>query len=184
LTSNHTPASGAYDLLKDMVLLNAKNVKIGDIIKVPGVGTTHIVLCELDFKQRRDSVGVYYRNEKDEVVFYERNWVGGCARGFKNLIPHYGDSVLSQSKVGEAETMVTDMRATYDIEKELIGKEPQIFLCENEDCIDCRLSWSFSDMSLLHFVWRNTLSFKLRSVLNALKLYLFGRVIAGYQIVK
>jgi len=147
LTQNHTPESYAYEVLRVMCETGGRNLKIGTDEKVVGVGTTHVAIgYHLKFRQRRPPAGVNYRNEQGEIVTFERNWAGGCGVGFNNFIPLYREAggVLSEGKVGHADSKITDMKTTLEVEIEKLSQEPTFFFCSNPTCKSCRLSWDFS----------------------------------------
>ena len=149
----HTAASGAYNVLGRMLKQGGINLKLGSEDKVPGVGTTHVALCDLGFRQRPMKLGVMHRDEDGQVRLFVRNWVGGCGRGFPRLAFLYKErgAVLAEGKVALAPAKLTDMRKTYDIEMEVIRKNPRAILCLNPDCRNCRTDWEFSDTWLWVF---------------------------------
>ena len=146
LMQNHTPDSYAYDVLRVMCEIGGRNLKLGTDEKVVGVGTTHVAIGALGFHQKRPRAGVNYRNEKGEIVTFERNWSGACEKGLINFIPLYREAgaILSEGKVGHAESKITDMRKTLDVELEILSKDPTFFFCNDPACIGCRLTWGFS----------------------------------------
>lgn len=151
LMSKHNPESYAFDVLRVMAEMGGRNLKIGTDMKVVGVGTTHVAIGLLKFHQKRPRAGVNYRNEKGEIVTFERNWSGGCAVGFNNFIQLYqaAGAILSEGKVGHAESKITDMKKTLEVELEKLSKYPTFFFCDDPACASCRLSWDFSTGSKL-----------------------------------
>ena len=133
LTLDHTPDSYAYDVLKVMAETGGKNLSIGS--NVVGVGTTHVAIGMLGLKQVIPKTGIYYYD--GEVKLFMRDWVGGCAEGFGNFM-HHGN----RGKIGNADSLLTDMRETLDIELSILKVDPTYFMCGK--CIDCRYSWEFS----------------------------------------
>ena len=131
LTLNHTPDSYAYDVLKVMAETGGKNLSIGS--KVVGVGTTHVAIGMLGLKQVIPKEGIYY----DDGKLFMRDWAGGCAEGFGNFI-HYGN----RGKIGNADSLLTDMRTTLNLELGTLKADPTYFMCGK--CINCRYSWEFS----------------------------------------
>ena len=67
LTENHTDKSEGYDLIKDMIALDGKNLTIGKT--VVGVGTTHIAIEKKGFKRQPINLGVNYINKEGEENF-------------------------------------------------------------------------------------------------------------------
>ena len=183
LMNNHCESDFAYGVLKQMLSLNGKNVKIGPEDKVPGVGTTHIVLCEIGYEQDKLAKGVYYENHKSEVVFHDVNWVGGCGYGFNNLMPLFKEkgALIGQADIGNTEVKVTSMPKTYEIEKRVLKDKPESILCNNPSCIDCRLSWEFSDSTYLKFIIEHLIQGKIKKALGAIYYKIFSRKVKGQE---
>lgn len=169
LMGNHTPDSYAYDVLRVMAEKGGKNLKIGKDSKVVGVGTTHVAIGLLGFKQKRKPLGTNYRNKKGEIVTFKLNWPGGCSEGFNNFLPLYkeGGSILAEGKIGNAETKTTSMKRTLEIEMEKLSEDPTFFFCKNPACVGCRLTWEFSS--------GNIFSVNFHRLLNKFKPLLFKR---------
>lgn len=147
LMLNHTPNSYAYDVLKRMSYMGGKNLKIGPDHKVVGVGTTHVAIGILGFYQRRPAAGVYYKDENGSIRLFKRNWSGICDKGLINFIPLYRErgAILSEAYVGKAESKITDMQKTLEIEIEQLRKDPTFFFCNDPTCDGCRLTWTCSE---------------------------------------
>jgi len=152
LTQGHTPDSYAYDVLRIMAENSGRNLKLGTDKKVVGVGTTHVAIGSLGFRQKLPRTGVNYLSEKGEIVTFERNWAGICAKGLINFIPLYRDAgaILSEGKVGEAESKITDMKSTLEVELQQLSHDPTFFFCNDPVCEGCRLTWEFSSGSKPH----------------------------------
>ena len=134
LTLNHTPDSYAYDVLKVMAETGGKNLSIGS--SVVGVGTTHVAIGMLGLKQVIPKDGIHYI-ENGEVKLFMRDWDGGCAEGFGNF-KHDGN----RGKIGNADSLLTDMKKTLGLELKILKADPTFFMCDK--CINCRYSWEFS----------------------------------------
>ena len=126
-----------------------RNLKIGSDEKVVGVGTTHVAIGQMGFKQKRPRFGINYRNERGEIETFERNWAGGCGVGFNNFIPLYRKHgcIINEGYIGRAPSKITDMAKTLQLELDILKDNPEFFLCDNPACADCRLGWEFSDGS-------------------------------------
>jgi aminoglycoside 3-N-acetyltransferase len=146
LMEAHTAESYAYDVLRVMAGIGGRNLKIGTDEKVVGVGTTHVAIGLMGFKQKRKRMGINYRTPSGEVATFERNWSGGCGVGFNNFIPLYRErgAIISEGKVGLADSKITDMAKTLAIELEVLAKDPTFFFCNDPTCADCRFRWDFS----------------------------------------
>ncbi|MEN8157830.1 MAG: AAC(3) family N-acetyltransferase [Bacteroidota bacterium] len=146
LMDNHTPDSYAYNVLKVLAETGGKNLKIGADGKVVGVGTTHVAIGMLQLVQDYPNEGIHYKNDQGETHLFVRNWAGGCEKGFSNFVPLYkkNNAFINEGLVGNAETTLSDMKKTLDIELETLRVNPGYFLCDNPKCINCRYSWEFS----------------------------------------
>lgn len=158
LCNNHTPGKGGYDLLWDMIKMNAKNLTIGkDVI---GVGTTHVAIEHLGFNRKQLPVGRNYKTETGEVKLAKVDWNGGCGEGFRKFIPLYREKkgMINEANIGNAHSYFTDMKDTYDVEIEKLKQEPSFFLCSKPDCYSCRMTWEHSDKKILKFylAWLKT----------------------------
>ena len=146
LMNNHTPESYAYDVLKVLSETGGKNLKIGADGIVIGVGTTHVAIGMLDLKQVIPNEGIHYKADDGQIKLFIRDWAGGCDKGFSNFVDLYKEKngFINVDQVGNAETTLSDMRTTLDIELETLGRNPSYFLCNDPKCISCRYSWEFS----------------------------------------
>ena len=66
--------------------------------------------------------------------------------GFNNFIPLYREAggILAEGKVGNADSKITDMKKTLEVELEVLKKDPTFFFCDNPGCRPCRIGWEFS----------------------------------------
>ena len=135
LMGRHTPESYAYDVLKVLSETGGKNLKIGADGKVIGVGTTHVAIGMLNLKQIIPREGIHYRDEEGRIRLFVRNWAGGCEKGFSNFVPLYqqSDAFIKVGMVGNAETTLSDMKKTLDIELSTLNEDPSYFL-SNDQC--------------------------------------------------
>jgi aminoglycoside 3-N-acetyltransferase len=149
LAQGHTPDSYAYDVLRVMAENSGRNLKLGTDEKVVGVGTTHVAIGSLGFRQRLRRTGVNYLDDRERIVTFERNWAGICAQGLINFIPLYRDAgaILSEGKVGEADSKITDMKGTLEVERKKLSEDPTFFFCGDPSCEGCGLTWEFSSGS-------------------------------------
>ena len=174
---NHTDKSYAYDVLRRMAELGAKNIRLGDPNKVVGVGTTHVAIGLLKYQQKRLKYGVHYSTADNPQKLFLVNWAGGCVAGFNKLFPKYKEigSFLYEGKVGDANIIVSDMKKTLEWEVEEGKRNPQFFFCDNPACIDCRLAWKFSTGKLLKVMWANIKLKRYDYALYALILHFKGK---------
>ncbi len=145
MTNYSKPDSIPYEVLKILIDRHAKNLRIGPLTKVVGVGTTHLAIDDLCIRQKRLPYGVYYYDNSQLKKFIP-NWPSGCSASFNSLFPAYRKegAIISEGKIGEADSMITDMKRTYNIEIELFKKDVKYTMCSNPGCAKCRIGWEHS----------------------------------------
>ncbi len=164
ILEHHNPSSFAYQPSHELAKLsNGKQLKIGTLQKLPGMATIHLSQNLLNFNNRAlGRYGVRYRDENGEMKLYKRNYVGGCSAGFGKFYELYrNDGVASEGKVGNADTMLVNLKQSLEIDMEQLTHDPKFFFCDDPLCYSCRVTWDFSPESPLYF--------KLK--LNATKLF-------------
>ncbi len=154
LMKNHTVKSRPYDVLREMIFSGGKNIRIGGNDKVVGVGTTHVAVDFLKLQQKRAPSYVYYYHD-NLLHCFRPDWVNGCKILFNNLIDIFEkkDAILSRGKVGNAESMLTEMKKTYDIEIDLINNDLVNFRCNDPSCIFCNLGWKHTRTRLIRTIF-------------------------------
>jgi len=177
LAEKHTGLSYPYGLLKLMAEQGGRNLKIGTDEKVVGVGTTHVVIGLLEYEQKRLIRGINYLDDNGNVQTHERDWVGGCGKGFNNLMPDYrnGNAVLSEGQVGLAPSKITDMGLTMAIELELLKNDPEYFKCNDPGCFDCRVSWKSKNNRPIWFLLKNMSTFNFKAIYQMFLLMIRGK---------
>ena len=156
LMEGHTPESYAYDVQRIMAERGACCLRIGPRRMFVGAGTSHASQWLAGLKQKPRPLGINYRDKNGDIKLMRVDWPSGCARGFRNFIPLYearGAIRASGGKTGEAPLELFWMKKAMEIEVEKLSKDPGFCLCDNPCCKDCRLSWEFSDGTLLSVQW-------------------------------
>ena len=147
LTSNHTHSKSGYWLLQEAIeKYECKCLRIGG---EPFVGSTHIafddILKEKGYYHTKLKYGLYLFEDGKKIWYDTPNTVF-CREGFKS----YVDIIVNASKlfegfVGNGYAIITDMRKSLAMERELFRKDIKITLCHNPNCLSCRTSFTFSD---------------------------------------
>ncbi|NLA25456.1 MAG: AAC(3) family N-acetyltransferase [Bacteroidales bacterium] len=164
--NSHNYESGAYDVMRKLADADAINLNIGE--KVIGVGTSHVAIEELGFKRKQLNLGRLYKNEIGEITIAKVNWNGGCANGFPKFIPlyHQNGAVLNTGKIGKADSLLTSMKKTLEVEIDTLKASPDFFFCNNNTCYSCQITWEHSPKKYFKFYYNwlkknfKTLSFK------------------------
>jgi len=169
LMGGHSVDDYAYNVLKLLTETGGKNLKIGSDEKVYGVGTTHVAIGNLGHRQKRAKLGINYRDGNGNIQLFKLNW-SGAGHGFNKFMPKYQEAgaIIAQGYIGFAPSKITDMKKTYDVEIEVLSLNPAFQLCNDTACVECRLSWSFSDKTLLRFLKDNLENLSLKMLVKAL----------------
>jgi aminoglycoside N3'-acetyltransferase len=164
LTESHNENSYAYDILRIMAQRNGKNLKIGSDEKVVGVGTTHVAVGMMGFRQLRPVMGRHYINSVGEKEFFPIDWAGLCAEGLINFIPHYekNGNIISTGRVGNSPAKITSMEGTLKTELEILEKDPTFFMCDDPNCVGCKLTWEMKKGSKALFIIKTIFNGKLK----------------------
>jgi aminoglycoside 3-N-acetyltransferase len=170
LTEGHNERSYAYNILKIMAEQGGKNLKIGSDEKVVGVGTTHVAIGMMGFRQLRPVVGRHYIDRNGSKVFFPIDWAGLCADGLLNFIPLYeqNGNIISKGKVGNSEAKITSMEGTLRTELDILKKDPAFFMCKNKDCVGCNLTWEMKKGSKIIFMLKSLFTGKFKQALRVL----------------
>jgi len=160
LTSGHTIESPAYELLGKLADRGGRNLKIGDNVKVPGVGTTHVAIERLGVILNHPPRGVMYETPDGKVELFEVFWSGGCSHAWLKYYPAYEEigAILGSGAIGMAPAMLTDMACTLDWELQKIKEDPKSLLCGRETCKTCALYWSFSHKNRIRWMYHRLIS--------------------------
>jgi aminoglycoside N3'-acetyltransferase len=143
LMEAHTPESGAYDVLNDLIDKGALNLTIGDKLNIGG--TAHVSIIKTGLKKVMIPMGVNYKDASGNIILFNVNWIGGCTKGFIKFNPHFkAAGIVLEGKIGNAPAFLTRMRDTLKIESEIINRDPSFFFCDDPTCKDCRLRWEHS----------------------------------------
>lgn len=151
MVMKHNVGSRPYSVLYEMAQNGGKNIRIGPESKVVGVGTTHVAVDILGFRQNILKVGVCYRDDKGKLKRFYHCWPTSCSEAFNKLIPIHRaqGGILKDGKVGNAEAVLSDMKKTLDIEINLGKSNPHFLDCGKPECHICQLNWENSQGSFM-----------------------------------
>lgn len=174
LTESFTKDSKPYGFLEKIADLGGVNLRIGN--NVVGVGTTHIAIVDMGFEQKDLPCGVYYREADGFIKFYRHHWASGCNKGFNKLFHYYEDgyAIIAKGKIGEADALITNMKKTLTIERNLFQKEPTAFFCDDPSCISCSFNWKHSKYTFWKCFSLNIKQRKFKRALYAFCVQVFG----------
>lgn len=177
LTQEFTIDSPPYDFLKKMAEMNAKNIRVGGLDKVVGVGTTHIAICAHKLKQKQLPKGIYYKDKDDKIKLFKIDWADGCPVGFNNLIQRFRNDgiILSEEKVGNSEAILTSMKDTLSFEMDLLSKEPGAFLCDDPTCHFCSFNWKASKRTFFSALFSAVKRKEIKKAIKLISVKLLGK---------
>ena len=163
LMLNHTVDCFAYNPLLIMAQEGAKNLTIGK--NVQGVGTTHVAVHLVGLQRKKPKEGVVYRDKDGELKEYRVDWNGGHGNflKFKPLYETRG-GIIKTAAIGKAESILTDMKKTLEIEIAKLKEDPAFFFCDDPACKSCRLSWDHSTGNIIE-VYYHLARAKVRKIL-------------------
>ena len=160
LITTHTEISGAYDPIEKIIELNGKMLLIGCVDTSPGFTTTHFAEVELNLHKRiifpfLNKV-LYLKNGKKYL--FKRKDLGSCSSTFYKLYAYYVlNKILKQGTIGNAYTILVNAKDAYNIDKNVLMKNPKITICDNKNCFTCRTRrWDNikdSPLYIMRFIW-------------------------------
>ena len=161
LTQMHTHEKRGYGLLEEAIeKFDCKCLRIGG---EPFTGTTHIaftkVLRATGNYQKKPKYGLYIR-EGNCVKWYDTNNTIFCHTAFLKANSKYIYPYLIHKKeglVGNGHAVLTRMKETLQKEEDYINQDVSRMLCDNKECLLCRVSFSFSDSNVIIYLVRQLL---------------------------
>jgi aminoglycoside N3'-acetyltransferase len=146
----HNADSAPYSVLGKYAAMGAKNIRIGSSGKMTGMGTAHIAMEQLGWKQKVYRTGVTYLEGGKFKCFYH-DWTNTCSEAFNNMIPLYRKfgGIINEGKVGNADAILSYMQKTIDIDVEIGTQFPYFMKCQDPACRVCRLQWKDSNGSVI-----------------------------------
>lgn len=182
ITAMHTPETEPYSLIENIVKnYHAKCLRVGGNVLV---GTTHLsftaALKSIDAYQKRIGEGMYYYDDEGNLNWKSKDVSCFCYNSYREFYNLYlkEHTVLTEGRLGEGHAVVTDMLRTYEIEKEKLIGNPQLLQCNDEDCLTCRCSYSYSEVNILSYILKEVFSKEPESkdrVKDAIELLLLGK---------
>lgn len=158
LTNSHTHEKRGYWLLEEAInKFDCKCLRIGG---EGFTGTTHIaftnVLEETGNYQIKPKYGLYFK-EGDSIVWHDAENTIFCHKAFLEANSKYIYPTIVQKtegSIGNGHAVLTSMMETLKKEEEFISKDITKMLCNDRDCLLCRVSLSFSDSNFFAYFLR------------------------------
>ena len=160
ICAEHDENKPGYWPVSKMMALGAKQPIIGCVDSTPGFTTTHWAQYTVGAASRlrkKGEYGVYYR-KGDQVNLFLAESRGGCARGFNKFYSTFEErGILTSGTVGDAYSISTTMKEAFEIEEEMLRKNPRFALCDDPWCGKCRFMWEYNRRDLPMFYLRHML---------------------------
>ena len=133
--TNLDETGGAYDFCRRLIEMDGKILLIG-MHDYPGF-ITHLV--EQDLKLYRQYwIRFFLRVQLKDKVF-KRLDPGGCSRSFGKLYNEYiKHEILSVGRVNQGYSLSVSAKQAYDIDYEIVSKNPGFLRCHDSGCSTCR----------------------------------------------
>lgn len=140
-TRGHDESSPAYEPIRKLIEHDGKCVLVGCVGSSPGFTTAHLAEADLGLLSRVIFPwlnATYYQTADGQVRLFRRHDPGLCSQSFYKFYAHYVKAgVLRTGFVGNAYSIAAPARATYDIEKSLLERNPRFNICDDKDCLTC-----------------------------------------------
>ena len=108
----------------------------------PGFSTVHYVQSELGLSSKHWTRYLYdVRYERDgRNVKWTPSEDPGCSRGFDKMYPNYiRTENFITGYVGSAYSILVRARKAYEVERDVLARNPLAVLCDRDDCVSCRI---------------------------------------------
>lgn len=176
IVMKHNVNSAPYSTLHSIAKMGAKNLRIGSLEKVVGVGTTHVAVDILGWKQKTYRTGVNYIDNGKLKKFYHY-WPESCKVAFNNLIPLYKKygGIISEGRFGNADAILSDMGATLALELNIGSQFPYFLKCQDPGCPVCRLQWKDSTGSVIKVFYHNLRRRNFKTCLKVILWYILKK---------
>jgi aminoglycoside N3'-acetyltransferase len=155
LLEGHDENSLSFSPIEKLLQLNGKMILIGCVDTSPGFTTVHYAQQKLGLTSRNllsNKIGVYFERNS-QIKLFKRKDFGGCSKGFYKFYSYYiNNKKLKSGRFGNANTIVIESNDAFNIEYEILKKNPRFALCDIPDCLSCRgtVLYNKRDMPLFY----------------------------------
>jgi aminoglycoside N3'-acetyltransferase len=157
IVDGHDENTTCFFPMEQLVKLEGKMVLIGCVNTSPGFSTVHLAQEKLGLARQSLLKGLQgtYFEKGGEVKLFKRKDIPGCSMGFSKFYSNYiREEKLSVGYVGNAYSILIGARDAFDIEYNILRKNPKFALCDNPGCFICRGTrlYNLSDMPGFYFL--------------------------------
>ncbi len=146
IVDGHDENSPSYQPMAKLVDLNAKMILFGVIQSSPGFTTVHYAQEVLGLTKKTLFKGLYkvYFLKEGVKKLYVRKDAGGCSKGFSKFYPYYlHRGIVELGSIGRSTAMMVPAKEAYDIDFELLSKDPTYLFCNDINCLSCNVTWTY-----------------------------------------
>lgn len=185
LTNSHTHEKRGYWLLEEAIKkFDCKCLRVGGEWFT---GTTHIaftnVLEETGNYQKKPKYGLYIK-EKNMIRWYDAENTIFCHEALianvKSIFPYIVNK--NEGTIGNGHAILINMMEILKREENFMRHDISSMLCNNKDCLLCRVTFSFSDSNpvayflrqLAHICKGKNIKISVRNIRTLLNNMIFG----------
>lgn len=154
LLNAHNHNSSCFYPMNKMLELDGKMILIGCAKSSPGFSTVHLAQEKLGLATRtilKGRYGVYFEDQ-GKLSLFKRKDVPGCSMGFSNFYTDYiREGKLRISYVGNAYSICIRARDAFEIEYNILKKNPKYALCQTPDCFSCRGTRLYNKLDMVKY---------------------------------
>lgn len=159
---DHDDQSHSYQPVRNLIELGAKGLIVGCLDSNPGHLTAHLAQYDLDQSTKNIFKGLsgacFYKN--GELKVFLRKDFGGHASGAIKFHDYYDQNgAIEYGKVGNADSGISLLRDSYEIEKYIFQKDAKFMLCSDPLCFSCRATWRYNLGDIPRYVLRKLIYF-------------------------
>jgi aminoglycoside 3-N-acetyltransferase len=151
ILGDHDETKTPFHPIRKLIGLDAKMLLVGCNKESPGFSTTHYVQSELGLSSKHWTRYLYdVSYEKDgRNVKWTPSEDPGCSMGFDKLYPSYirAENFIT-GDVGGAYSILVRARNAYEVDRDVLARNPLAVLCDRADCVSCRILRGYNLMAI------------------------------------
>jgi len=141
VVAGHDETATCFQPIQRLLDYDGKMALVGCVESCPGFSTVHLAQERLGLATRSilsGRQGVYFERE-GEIRLFRRLDIPGCSRGFYKLYSQYlQKAILTVGHVGDAYSIAANLRQTFDVDRQVLARDPRSALCDDPRCFSCR----------------------------------------------
>jgi aminoglycoside 3-N-acetyltransferase len=147
-----------FEFVKTLLDFNAKMIVIGSGKVSPGFSTVHYAQSVLGLSrlhvERYFNCGIYEQDGLTKI--YRFNDYPGCSAGFDKMYRHYiNKGMLTSGFIGGAHSIMLPAKDAFEVDLEVLKKNPNELLCDNFKCKSCYLGKLYNPFGIFKYIRGN-----------------------------